>query len=321
MAVSQEKSELDHAVVTYMPAGDPPGWRRVASEVRGAVNTALPFVRYPADELMGALTQLALFADAEGYPLQADLWLTREYIERFIAVGCSHLGDASRGNYRSKLLRLREALIGGDCATGEPARLSGSPASRPYTGSEQAALWAWACSQPTEELRDGLSILIGLGLGCGLDSSEIIPLRVGDVSAPRQEDTDKPTVVAVRGRRSRLVVCRRPWESVVAVQAGRASSRDAYLFRPRAARRGGNIVTNFVSRTHPAAGTPSLQTSRLRATWLISLMNAGLPIVVIVAAAGVKSLHGISRLMPYVDNVDDSDAVQLLRDVREGYFR
>jgi len=206
MAAAQGNFDLDGVVATYAPADSPPGWRRVADEVRCAVATALPFARYPAGELMGALTKLALFADAEGYPIQADLWLTREYIERFIAVGCSDLGEASRANYRSKLLRLREGLMGGDCATGRPARLSGSAASRPYTRTEQAALWAWACGQPTDELRDGLTVLIGLGLGCGLDSSEIIPLRVGDVSAPApgEENSDQPTVVAVRGKRSRL---------------------------------------------------------------------------------------------------------------------
>jgi hypothetical protein len=109
-------------------------------------------------------------------------------------------------------------------------------------------------------------------------------------------------------------VCRRPWESILAAQTGRASSRDAHLFRPGAARRGGNLVTNFLSRTHPAAGTPLLKTGRLRVTWLVSLIDAGLPLTVIVAASGVKSLHGISRLMPYVCHVDASDAAQLLRD-------
>jgi len=317
MATTQGNCGLDGVLASYIPADNPPGWRRVAGEVRSAVAAALPFAQYPAGELMGALTKLALFADAEGYPTQADLWLTREYIERFIAVGCSHLGDASRANYRSKLLRLREALMGGDCATGRPTQLSGSAASRPYTRNEQAALWAWACGQPTDELRDGLTVLIGLGLGCGLDSSEVIPLRVRDVSTPTQgEDRrDQPTVVAVRGKRSRLVVCRRPWESVLALQTGRASNRDAFLFRPGAVSRGGNVVTNFLSRTHPATGTVSLRTSRLRATWLVSLIDAGLPLTAIVGAAGVKSLHGLSRLMPHVSRVDPADAAQLLRGV------
>jgi hypothetical protein len=148
--------EQDPVIASYVPAENPPGWQRVADEVRTVVTTALPFTCYPASELMGALSKLALFADAEGQPLQADLWLTREYIERFVLVGCAHLGESSRANYRSKLLRLREAVIGGDCITGKPARLSGSQASRPYTRAEQVALWSWACGQPTDELRVGL---------------------------------------------------------------------------------------------------------------------------------------------------------------------
>ncbi|QKW32672.1 hypothetical protein HUT06_00325 [Actinomadura sp. NAK00032] len=304
-------------VASYTPAENPPGWRRVAGEVRLAVATALPFTRYSAGELMGVLSQLALFADAEGQPIRADLWLTREYIERFILVGCAHLGEASRANYRSKLLRLREALFGGVCATGAPARLSGSVASCPYTRAEQVSLWTWACGQPTDELRDGLAALISLGLGCGLGSSEIIPLRAGDVSACGTADGghDQPTVVAVRGRRSRLVVCRRPWESILAGLATRGDTADCFLFRPRAVRRGGNLVTNFVSRAQPSAGTPALRTSRLRATWLASLVEAGLPLKVIVAAAGLETLHGLSRLMPHIGAVEISEAARLLRDV------
>ncbi|XVQ11148.1 hypothetical protein ACQP1W_00805 [Spirillospora sp. CA-255316] len=314
MATAQFGGE-DVAIASYVPAENPPGWRRVAGEVRTVVATALPFTRYPAGELMGVLSKLALFADAEGQPIQADLWLTREYIERFVLVGCAHLGESSRANYRSKLLRLREAVLGGDCATGKPSRLSGSQASRPYTRVEQVALWAWACGQPTEELRNGLTVLISLGLGCGLGSSEIIPLRAGDVSVPGldEKEDDQPTVVAVRGKRSRLVVCRRAWESILAGQAACAAARDTYLFRPGAARRGGNLVTNFLSRTHPAAGTPALKMSRLRATWLVSLIEAGLPLTVIVPAAGLETLHGMSRLMPYVGRVEASEVARLLR--------
>lgn len=311
----------------YIPADNPPGWRRVAAEVRATVAAALPFTPYPAGELMGVLAKLALFADAEGQPLQAGLWLTREYIERFVLVGCASVGEATRANYRSKLLRLREAVNGGDCMTGKPARLSGSSASHPYTGAEQAALWAQACGQPNAELRDGMTVLLALGLGCGLDSSEIIPLRGGDIrttrddrQAPREADSAPtanngtgPVVTAVRGRRSRLVVCRRPWEQILAHQAARLADPNGYIFRPGASKRAGNIVTNFISRTHPAPGTPHLKTTRLRSTWLVSLIEAGLPLHVIVTAGGLTSLHALSRLMPYVQRVAPGEAAQLLR--------
>ncbi|GAA0966127.1 hypothetical protein [Actinocorallia libanotica] len=294
------------AIETYAPAGDPPGWPRVAGQVRATVALAAPAVPYAEDELMGVMAKLALFADAEGYPLEAASWLSREYIERFVLVGCAHLGEATRANYRSKLLRLREAVLGGDCATGTPARLSGSAASRPYSRAEQAALWAWAAGQPTEELRCGLRVLMALGLGCGLDSRDVLPLRARDVRA-----TDG-VVVAVRGRRARMVVCRRPWERILAAEAARVEP-ERYLLRPQVANRGGNLVTNFVSRAHPAPDTPALKTTRLRATWLVALINAGLPLPVIVAAAGLQTLHGLSRILTHVHNVGPEVAATLLR--------
>ncbi|MEO5876280.1 MAG: hypothetical protein ABIS86_21745 [Streptosporangiaceae bacterium] len=308
--MNEQHAGFPAGVESYVPAGNPPGWRRVAAEVRATVVRAAPLVSYPAAELMGVLAKLALFADTEGYPVQAAMWLSREYIERFTAVGCAQAGEATRANYRSKLLRLREAVLGGDCATGRPARLSGSAASLPYTTAEQSALWAWAAGQPSRELRDGLSILLALGLGCGLDSGKIAPLRPGDVRERR--GPDDPLVVAVRGKRARTVVCQRAWETVLADHAARMTARP-YLFRPDAANRGGNLVTNFLSRAHPAASTPAMKTTRLRTTWLVGLIDAGLPLPVIISAAGLETLHGLSRILPYCRPTGPAEAAVLLR--------
>ncbi|MFB4301057.1 hypothetical protein [Actinomadura sp. NTSP31] len=373
--VTEQNTEFEIGVETYVPAGNPPGWRRVAAEVRRAVRRGAPSAVYPARELMGVLTRLALFADAEGYPLQAELWLTREYIERFAAVGCCDLSQATRANYRSKLLRLREALLGGDCLTGRPAQLPGSGANPPYSIIEQAQLYTWVAGQPTQELRRGLTVLLAAGLGCGIDSTEIARLRIGDVrsSGParrlpepatavdggnegpatgrdRGQDTSQDTAqrrtpdqvqangdrpdhadhadhaddegavrLAVRGRRARIVVCRRPWERVLddlAGQAGRDHGDDAYLFRPGVANRGGNLVTNFVARAHPAPATPAFKTGRLRASWLVSLISEGVPLQALVAAAGLQTLHGLSRIMPHLPAVPADTAATILRGVR-----
>jgi hypothetical protein len=257
--------------------------------------------------------------------------LSRESIERFITVGCSGVGRATRANYRSKLLRLRECLLGGDCRTGTPDKLAGAPASRPYTGAEQAALWAWANGQPTADLRHGLKTLLALGLGCGLESREIIPLRATDVrtgpTAPGSfnggANADAPVgaadqvMVAVRGRRARLVVCRHAWERVLGDQAEHAlrigGEPGGYLFRANAAVRGGNIVTNFLARAHAAPGVPPLKTARLRATWLVGLIEAGVPLTVIVSAAGLDTLHSLTRLLPFVHAADPGQAASLVR--------
>src|SRR5690606_21027373 len=159
-------------------------------------------------------TQLALFCDGEGLPAKAEVWLSREAIERFIAVGCPQVGESTRGNYRTRLLRLREIVLGSECRTGKPAKLSASVANSPCSRTELADLWGWASGQPTEELRWGCKTLMALGLGVGLDSPEVIPLRIHDVR--RTSGGKGPVVVATRGTRKREILCRRPWENVLA---------------------------------------------------------------------------------------------------------
>ncbi|GAA3161153.1 hypothetical protein GCM10010466_60120 [Planomonospora alba] len=294
---------------TYVPAGSPPGWSRVAGQVRRTVATAEPLTPYSAAELLSVLARLALFADAEGLPARPEVWLSREVIERFIAVGCAHLASGTRATYRSRLLRLREAVLGGDCTTGRPVKLSASTASRPYTPTELTALWAWAGGQPTTQLRQGCQLLLALGRGCGPDTPEITALRAHDVRRPG----GGAIVVAVRGRRERLVVCRRGWESVLAEAAARLDGQAAYLFRPGHHARGKNTVTGFLARTHPAPAAPALKMGRLRAGWLVELMETGVPLPVIVAAAGLDSLHALSRVLPFVRGVEAAQAAEHLR--------
>ncbi|WP_308122127.1 hypothetical protein [Streptomyces sp. TRM70350] len=277
------------------------------------VRLADPLLPYKARELLTALTQLAIFCDGEGLPAKAEVWLSREAIERFIAVGCPQVGESTRGNYRTRLLRLREVVLGGECRTGKPAKLSASVANSPYSRTELADLWGWASGQPTEELRWGCKTLMELGLGVGLDSPEVIPLRVHDVR--RTSSGSGSVVVATRGPRKREILCRRPWEGVLATAADRIDTTGTarYMFRPNCGSRGTNTVTNFLARTQPSPNVPRLVMGRLRSTWLVELLEERLPITVIVAAAGVDTLHSLSRILPYLNPVPADEAARLLR--------
>lgn len=307
---------MSERIDSYRPHGNPAGWVRVRDEVRATVRSAEPLDRYTAGELMGALAKLALFADGEGHLADRRAWLSRELIERFVLVGIS-ASDRTKANYRSKLLLLREAVIGSDCRTGKPVKLSASTLSKPYTQAEISALWSWAVGQPTEGLRAGCKILLSLGLGCGLDSPEVIPLLAHDIRRPngrrRHGVEDRAVVVAVRGRRERLVVCRRSWERVLEEEAARFDGQAAYLFRPGVQARAKNTVTNFLARAHTAPRTPSLKMARLRATWLVELIETNVPLRIIVAAAGLDTLHGLSRILPHVRPIAAGEAGAILR--------
>ncbi|MEU6750062.1 hypothetical protein ABZ914_27935 [Spirillospora sp. NPDC046719] len=307
---------MSERIDSYKPRGNPAAWARVRDEVRATVRAAEPLDRYTAGELMGALTKVALFADGQGLPADRKAWLSRELIERFTLVGIA-ASDRTKANYRSKLLLLREAVIGSDCRTGKPIKLSASTQSKPYTPAEISALWSWAAGQPTEELRAGCKILLSLGLGCGLDSPEVIPVLAHDIrrssARTRHGVQDGAVVVAVRGARQRLVVCRRSWERVLEHEAARFDGQAAYLFRPGVRARTKNTVTNFVARAHSAPRTPQLKMARLRATWLVELIETNVPLHIIVAAAGLDTLHGLSRVLPHVRPIAAGEASTILR--------
>lgn len=300
---------MSQHIEAYRPARPTAAWWRVAAEVQTIVKAAEPATGYSATALLGVLGRLAVFADGRGLPAGAESWLDAETIEAFVASGCPTVSVRTRANYRSRLYRLREAVIGTQLPGGPTAKLADTAVSVPYSRAAQADLWGAAAGQSTPRMREDLKILLALGLGCGLDSAEAIQVRTHDV---RRTGPDGPVVVAVRGKRARLVVCRRDWESVLASAADRAQP-GTWLFRPSATTRGKNTVTNFLGKCRAADGGLKLNMARARATWIVELINARVALPVLVAAAGVDSLHALSKLLPHVAEVDADEAEQMLR--------
>lgn len=301
------------AIERYRPKLPAPVWERIGPDCRRAVTRAKPSSPKQARDWLGALAHAAAHADGCGRPTKAELLVTREAVEWYLATGCLHVGEASRGNRRCRLSALRHALLGPDLITGVPAAYAGSDVSRPYTQAEQAQLYACARAQPTAELRHGFLTLLALGFGCALDSPEVIPARVHDV----RQAAKGAVAVAVRGRRARLMLCRRSWAPVlVEAAAGSAMPSAArYLFRPNSHTRGANTVTHFLARAKFSPGTPPLVMGRARATWLVDAIEARMHLPTLMAAAGLTTLRSIDRILPYIRNLPADDAAAALREL------
>ncbi|MFF2407594.1 hypothetical protein [Streptomyces sp. NPDC058092] len=52
-----------------------------------------------------------------------------------------------------------------------------------------------------------------------------------------------------------------------------------------------------------------------RATWLVERMNIPIPLPVLLAAAGLDSLHALSRLLPYLKGTGAEQAYTILREM------
>jgi len=229
----------------------------------------------------------------------------RAVIAEYIDAGCNHISPASRGNRRSKLLRMAELLLPPDQRVLRLVPLPSADASAPYSSADITMLRGWATGQNTVHRTQGAHVLLFLGLGAGLSTSEIANAKVEDVTFD-----DQGTLVAVTGARKRIVPVLAEWENVLeGLTAQRAGAE--FLFRPNRTSSYVNLVSNFVART---AGTQIRPTpGRMRATWIVNHLTAGTPIPALVEAAGVESLEPFTRYLKFVPGINLTEARKAMR--------
>ncbi|QKW32670.1 hypothetical protein HUT06_00310 [Actinomadura sp. NAK00032] len=324
----------------YKPAGHNPEWPRVAEPVGATVAACEPPNAQKVSELMGALSKVAMFVEAENTrraqeaaqarrahqakrgtrranTAQSDQpdprpkpnpaeWLSIETIERFIRYGLPGATTSTRDSYRRRLMQLRAGTIGD--GNGRLIKLSDSNLYRPYTTVEQKELWYWAHNQPTRRREAACKVLLCLGLGCGLEAAEICRVRAHDVHVM----SNGGVTVRVRGLHQRDVKCRRVWEAPLAELAADLSGQPTWLFLPTVEHRKTSLVSSLVSRARKAPDAPPVKPVRLRATWLVDLIDSRVRFDVIASAAG-GSLEMLSALLPFTARTDPAEAERQLR--------
>lgn len=176
-----------------------------------------------------------------------------------------------------------------------------------YTERELASFCSSAARRNNPARRSNAHVLLALGAGAGLRAEEIAAARVGDIVADPQGIS-----VAVHGKQPRLVPVHRRWVNTLTLSlAGRPAKEFAFSgYRPHGypAR-----VIHQLGIDDPDEQTPSA--TRLRATWIVLQLNAGLPLDLLLNIAG---LNNPTSLAPYVRVMNRHDLVDY-RDVITGH--
>jgi integrase len=268
-------------------------WAHTRVFVTAAVRKCSGQTAYSDSDLFQTASRLAAWVLE-----QDDLTLTRRHafdpaiIERFVANGLPDYAPASRGNRRSILLRMSEALLGERTRRVRLAPLPPSTASSPYSREEAAALRQWARTLSGARRRSALA-LVALGLGAGLSASEIAGVRKCDV-----ETNGDNLIVRVGGSRARSVRLDDASAEGLSLALRGIESKDWVFCGGRVAG-GKNLVTNFVTRTHADGILANSQ--RMRATWIVGHLNSGTAVIELMRAAGVASLEAVTRYVQYAD--------------------
>jgi hypothetical protein len=292
--------------LSYVPAVAPAYWEEVREFVEDVVTAVRGSTPYSDTDLALSVGRLALWCwqDA-GLDLDTELVFHRTIIDRFSRAGLPSFNEAARGNIRSQLLRVAEALLDPALAPRRLTPMRAADPSRPYLDREVIALQAWANSQSTQARRDNAGVLLALGLGAGLSASEIGNLYVRDFYVH-----DAGVDVRITGQRTRQVPVLDYWTGVLRERVTQLAG-DRFAFREGHTSNYDNLISNFVSRSRSEGILP--QTQRMRATWLVHHLQNGVPAAQLLHASGVESLDALSRYMRFVAEAVDGSDVALMR--------
>ena len=248
------------------------------------------------------LRRLADFATSEGLPLEREVILDPDTVERFVELALS--GERSAATYRSLLRRVSPLLTTSAPWEPLPASLQRRALVAPYSEVEVRILCEDAALQPSESRRRAALGLLALGLGAGLDGRWVAKVRATDVVK-----RGRFVIVSVGEPAARSVVVRAAWERTVLELA--SSAGGAFLLGSSSVspNRTSHLTESFVVPT----GHPRLVPARLRSTWLLGHLVAGTRLAELCGAAGLKRLNACSDLIAYMAPLGDKEAAELLR--------
>jgi len=239
---------------------------------------------------------------SEGLPLDVEIVLDPDSVERFIASGVGH--DSSRATYRSELRRLGPLLTRRAPWEARVQTVARRQVALPYTARELGQLRACAAAQPTPGRVLAARALLALGAGAGLDGRWVARVSAQDVfTAP------KALLVRVGEPGTRAVPVLAGWEAEVLEL--KATAGDQYLVggHSRARNRAGALAASLLVPN----GCPRFSASRLRSTWLVAHLAMGTRLPELAWAAGLQGVTVLSDLLPFVPALDQDEAAALLR--------
>jgi hypothetical protein len=248
-----------------------------------------------------------VWADGQGLPV-VTATVVRTHTDEYCRAGMPTSSEKSRADRRARLRWLADQVNPGQAPDkGVPvARPSIKP---PYTEAEMAQLLRVLSTQPSAEKARQAALCVGLGAGAGIDAPDLRHLRREHIS----DDATGGLTVRVIGRNPRSVPLMHRYAPLV--RCGVAGLKPGQLLLGRFEERR-NITGHAMAGVVALGDCPRIEQSRLRATWLATLMSQPVPLGLLLNAAGLRSARTLPDLLPYLPTINATDASSALRGTR-----
>lgn len=283
-------AEVEVVVRSQKPAKPTSVWPTVEAFVRDSVTIAAPHTVYAANLLMTHASRYVQWCVQEqGWPLDGEVIWSVQAIDLYATDERAGLADGTRRNYRAMLMRISEVLMPvehGDKTT----PLSRKSSAAPYTPVEMTKFRRWVELQTTNVKRDRAMLMLVLCAGAGLKSNEVHTIHPEHVTVDASG-----IVVHVPGETARDVPLLAEWEEwMVALLERRPADEPLWGVINR--KDTNNLLSSFTENT---IGNPP-NGHRLRNTWLVTHLTAGVPMKDLFRASGFAKFEHLPRLLQYV---------------------
>ena len=301
---NHDKKDIERRIEGYVPRDVPtPVWEeKLRPFVIPALQAAAPVGLAAMERFARVLTLIAAWCVREGIPLDIEVVLDPDTVERFCSKGLKK--TASRPSYRATLRRLGRELTTTAPWEPRPEPMPARLPAPPYSEAELVALIGDAARQSTPGRRRKARALIVLGVGAGLDGRWARKVRGTDVVR-----LGGGVGVKVSAPSPRVVPVLAAYEDEIVLLAEEAG--DEYLVGGTRTHK--NRTNEIVARFEDGHNHPKLSSARLRSSWIVTHLTMGTRLPELLAAAGTKRIETFDALLKYVPEMDPAKALDMLR--------
>jgi len=261
----------------------PPQWKRVQKLVKEAVMPFASLHDVAVRSYLKAMLLLAMWADDNGYALELDVVLSENLIWAFVKQEPFGAFD-----YEPHLWRLAAEHHTVSAVAITRGKIARPKYLTPYSDDELAKLISFASDLTNQHRRETLLAIIVLGAGCGISRH-----RLRGVTAKSLHQHVGETFV------SSFDLCTKVETAFVPLLVEVAALRNE---GPLVRALGNNLTAHAAEWTKGLHGVPVLSSDRLRATYVVKLLESGTSTLDVLRWTGVEKLEGLQGYLPYVKN-------------------
>lgn len=284
---NDEQRLIDWLRNTYCPAVLDSGlWEHIRPFTVEIVERTVSTHTYTT--LQRAVSPIAQFVSwahfEQGVPLKTEVMFRPELAERWLAQ--CNIGNSTKGTYRWVLTQAGRAVTKRAAWNPPEQPFSRGRTAEPYTGTHVRRLLQLKEQQPNAERGLVLNAALTLGLGAGTNGRSLPRVRRDDL-------VERGGVWSVRlANPSRLVPVLPAFQESVKCLAERTAHNELVI---GSSRRAENLLPR-IARAHQI----DISLARLRSTYIVTLLQADLPLPVLVHLTGIAGGARLGDFLRYV---------------------